>query len=69
MKRLEHLFVLLNGWALIAMLGAMTLIVGANIGLRYVTGQSLSWARARRNNELLEEECAAARPAPALPRA
>ena len=44
MKRLEHLFVLLNGWALIAMLGAMTLIVGANIGLRYLTGQSLSWA-------------------------
>lgn len=44
MKKLEHYFVTLNGWALIAMLGAMTLIVGANISLRYLTGHSLPWA-------------------------
>lgn len=44
MKRLEHLFVQANAWALIVMLSLMTLIVGSNIGLRYLTGQSLSWA-------------------------
>ena len=44
MKRLEHIFVVLNGWALILMLAAMTLIVGANISLRYLTGHSLPWA-------------------------
>lgn len=44
MKKLEHLFVALNGWALIAMLSAMTLIVGGNISLRYLTGHSLPWA-------------------------
>ncbi|MBY5989880.1 TRAP transporter small permease [Roseovarius atlanticus] len=44
MKRLEHIFVVLNGWALILMLSAMALIVGANIFLRYFTAQSLPWA-------------------------
>lgn len=44
MKRLEHIFVVLNGWALILMLSAMTLIVGANIALRYLTAHSLPWA-------------------------
>ena len=44
MKRLETIFVALNGWALILMLSAMTLIVGANITLRYVTAHSLPWA-------------------------
>ncbi len=44
MKKLEHVFVALNGWALIVMLAAMTLIVGANIALRYATGHSLPWA-------------------------
>ncbi|MFU1477776.1 TRAP transporter small permease [Roseovarius sp. C7] len=44
MKRLEHLFVRVNAWALIVMLSLMTLIVGSNIALRYATGQSLSWA-------------------------
>jgi len=43
-KRLEHLFVALNGWALIAMLSAMALIVGTNISLRYLTSHSLPWA-------------------------
>ena len=44
MKRLEHIFVTLNGWALILLLAAMTLVVGANITLRYVTAHSLPWA-------------------------
>ncbi|WP_109468371.1 TRAP transporter small permease [Albibacillus kandeliae] len=44
MKRLENIFVALNGWALILMLSAMALVVGANITLRYLTGHSLSWA-------------------------
>ena len=44
MKRLEDLFVLLNSWALILMLAAMTGIVGANISLRYLTSHSLPWA-------------------------
>ncbi|SLN34400.1 2,3-diketo-L-gulonate TRAP transporter small permease protein YiaM [Roseivivax jejudonensis] len=44
MKRLERIFVSANGWALILILGAMPLIVGANISLRYLTGHSLSWA-------------------------
>lgn len=44
MKRLESIFVTLNSWVLILMLSAMTLIVGANIALRYTTAQSLPWA-------------------------
>ncbi|MDX1784509.1 MAG: TRAP transporter small permease [Roseovarius sp.] len=44
MKRLENLFVTLNGWALVLMLSAMAIIVGANISLRYLTGHSLPWA-------------------------
>ncbi len=44
MKRLEHIFVLLNGWAVILMLSGMAIIVGANISLRYLTSHSLPWA-------------------------
>lgn len=44
MKRLERIFVTLNGWAVLLMLTAMTLIVGANITLRYLTSHSLPWA-------------------------
>lgn len=44
MKKLESIFVALNGWALIVMLAAMSLIVGANILLRYTTAHSLPWA-------------------------
>lgn len=44
MKKLETLFVTLNAWALILMLTAMALIVGANITLRYTSSHSLSWA-------------------------
>lgn len=44
MKRLESIFVALNGWMLILMLSAMTLIVGTNVALRYLTAHSLPWA-------------------------
>jgi TRAP-type C4-dicarboxylate transport system permease small subunit len=44
LKRLEDFLVTLNSWALIAMLSAMTVIVGANISLRYLTSHSLPWA-------------------------
>ncbi|MFN3209045.1 MAG: TRAP transporter small permease [Roseovarius sp.] len=44
MKRLEHIFVAVNGWALILMLSGMALVVGANISLRYFTSHSLPWA-------------------------
>ena len=44
MKRLERIFVGANAWALILILGAMPVIVGANIALRFLTGHSLSWA-------------------------
>ncbi|MGH1454143.1 MAG: TRAP transporter small permease [Paracoccaceae bacterium] len=44
MKRLESIFIAFNRWMLILMLSAMTLIVGANIALRYFTAHSLPWA-------------------------
>tara|TARA_R110002020_G_scaffold6366_18_gene27079 strand:- start:5313 stop:5840 length:528 start_codon:yes stop_codon:yes gene_type:complete len=43
-KRIENIFVALNGWALILMLGAMALIVGVNISMRYLTDHSFPWA-------------------------
>ncbi|QOL80001.1 TRAP transporter small permease [Pseudooceanicola spongiae] len=44
MRRLERLFVALNGAVVIAMLSSMALIVGANVALRYTTNHSLPWA-------------------------
>lgn len=44
MKRLEHYFVVLNGWAVILMLSAMALVLGTNITLRYLTSHSFPWA-------------------------
>ncbi len=44
MKRLERIFVAANAWALIGMLSAMTLVIGANITSRYLTGHSVPWA-------------------------
>ena len=43
-KKLEHIFVALNGWVLILMLSAMAVIIGTNITLRYLTSHSLPWA-------------------------
>lgn len=44
MRRIERIFVAVNGAAVIAILSSMALIVGANIALRYTTNHSLPWA-------------------------
>lgn len=44
MKRLEHLFVELNKWTLVLLLGSMSVIVFSNVVLRYVTNFSIVWA-------------------------
>ena len=44
MRRLERIFIALNGAVVIAMLSSMALIVGANVALRYTTNHSLPWA-------------------------
>jgi len=43
-KRFEHSFLAVNRWMLIATLGAMTVIIFANVALRYLTSQSIEWA-------------------------
>jgi len=43
-RKLERIIVALNAWALIVMLSAMALVVGANVALRYLTAHSLPWA-------------------------
>ncbi len=44
MLRLERIFIWLNQAAVIGILTSMTLIVGANVALRYTTNHSLPWA-------------------------
>jgi TRAP-type transport system small permease protein len=44
MDRLERYVVSVNRWALILMLGAMAIIIFANVALRYLTSQSIDWA-------------------------
>jgi TRAP-type C4-dicarboxylate transport system permease small subunit len=44
MLRLERIFVWLNQAVVIGILTSMTLIVGANVALRYTTNHSLPWA-------------------------
>ncbi|WP_158967167.1 TRAP transporter small permease [Chachezhania sediminis] len=44
MKKLEQIFVTLNGWVVIAMLATMAIVVGSNVGLRYFFTYSLPWA-------------------------
>jgi TRAP-type transport system small permease protein len=44
MDRLERYIVSVNRWALILMLGAMAIIIFANVALRYLTNQSIDWA-------------------------
>lgn len=44
MKTSEHIFVEINKWAVIALLAAMSVIVFANVCLRYLTNFSLIWA-------------------------
>ncbi|KPQ07082.1 MAG: TRAP-type C4-dicarboxylate transport system, small permease component [Rhodobacteraceae bacterium HLUCCA12] len=43
-RRAERAFVALNAWVVIACLVAMTGVVFSNVGLRYLTGQSIAWA-------------------------
>lgn len=44
MKTFERLFIEANKWALVLMLGAMSLIVFANVSLRYLTNYSITWS-------------------------
>lgn len=44
MDKLEQGLLAANRWALIALLGAMSVIIFANVALRYLTDQSIEWA-------------------------
>ena len=44
MKTFERYFLDVNRWALILLLAAMAVIIFVNVGLRYLTNQSLEWA-------------------------
>lgn len=44
MQRLERGFVILNGAAVIFGLALMAVVIGWNVGLRWLTNHSLSWA-------------------------
>lgn len=44
LKTAEHIFVELNKWAVILLLAAMSVIVFANVTLRYTTNFSIIWA-------------------------
>lgn len=43
MDKLERWFLTINKWALVALLGAMALIVFTNVTMRYLTNYSLTW--------------------------
>lgn len=44
MQAFEHHFMAINRWLLILILAAMSIIIFANVGLRYLTSQSIEWA-------------------------
>jgi TRAP-type C4-dicarboxylate transport system permease small subunit len=44
MQTFETLFLAFNRWLLIAILGVMSLIIFTNVGLRYLTNESIHWA-------------------------
>jgi len=44
MNSFERGFLQANRWVLIGLLGAMALIIFANVALRYLTDQSIEWA-------------------------
>ena len=44
MDKFERGLVAANRWALIALLGAMSVIIFTNVALRYLTDQSIEWA-------------------------
>ena len=44
MDQFERGLIAANRWALIALLGAMSVIIFTNVALRYLTDQSIEWA-------------------------
>lgn len=44
MQNFERGLMAVNQWSLIALLGAMSVIIFANVALRYLTDQSIEWA-------------------------
>ena len=44
MKTFEHYFLAANRWALILLLASMSVIIFINVGMRYLTSNSLEWA-------------------------
>ena len=44
MDTFERGLIAANRWALIALLGAMTVIIFTNVAMRYLTDQSIEWA-------------------------
>lgn len=44
MDKFERGLIAANRWALIALLGAMSVIIFTNVALRYLTDQSIEWA-------------------------
>jgi TRAP-type C4-dicarboxylate transport system permease small subunit len=44
MNTFERYFVAANRWALIVLLAAMSVIIFANVALRYLTNASIEWA-------------------------
>lgn len=43
-RKAERAFVIANAWVVILLLLAMSVVVFSNVSLRYVTGQSITWA-------------------------
>ena len=44
MQTFETFFLALNRWLLIGILGVMSVIIFTNVGLRYLTNESIQWA-------------------------
>lgn len=44
MQTFEHYFMAINRWLLIGILAAMSVIIFANVALRYLTSDSIVWA-------------------------
>ena len=44
MRTFETFFLALNRWLLIGILGVMSVIIFTNVGLRYLTNESIQWA-------------------------
>ncbi|RZL86843.1 MAG: TRAP transporter small permease [Variovorax sp.] len=44
MKTFEHYFLAANRWVLILLLASMSVIIFINVGMRYLTSNSLEWA-------------------------